>query len=424
MGIYKGKKIIVLGGKPKGTVEVINYLQKKEAYVIVVDYLPADKSPGKKMADESWDMSTADIEGIYTKALKAKVNGVFAGIHDFNIDKALKLAKKLNLPCYTTEEQLKQTTDKNYYKKLFIDFGVPVVPEYKITEEDLYHGELDIDYPILVKPADSNAGQGISICYNEEELKEGWQKGLKFANNQEVLAEKYITAPEATIYYILQDGKIQLSAMADRHTAHGDKYTIPLPVLYTFPSQHLGTYLNTINDKVIKALEHIGLKNGMLFIQTFIDQEGFKLYDVGFRVSSTQEYQFIEKYCEYNPLEMLTDYALTGKMGEKNIEKLVDPFFDNQFAFNITFLVEPGTIAKITGKNEVEKLKGILKVDVNHHEGEHIPESAKGTLRQVGVRVFGIAKTEEEMSTTIQRVDELLDILDENGNTLKLFSEL
>ena len=48
----KGKKLLILAGRPVGTEDIIKYAKSKGVYTIVVDYLPKEKSIGKRLADE------------------------------------------------------------------------------------------------------------------------------------------------------------------------------------------------------------------------------------------------------------------------------------------------------------------------------------------------------------------------------------
>ncbi len=420
MSLYTGKKILILGGTPSGSTDVVEYLKENGAQTIVAGYFPIDRSPAKQIADECWDISTSEVTKICDKARAAQVDGVFAGIHDFNLQRAIEVCNRLHLPCYTSQDQLEKTLVKSYYKKLFREFDVPVVPEFKIKEGEIENSEPNIDYPVLIKPVDATAGQGISICHNKKELKKGFKEALSYSNRKEIIIEKYIEAPEATIYYVLQDGTIMLTAMADRYTENGDAYTIPLPVLYTFPSKHLNTYIESLNDKVIAALQSIGLKNGMLFIQTFIDEKGFQFYDMGYRLSATQEYRFIEEICGFNPLKMMVDYSVTGKMGRKNIEKRVDPGFNGKQACNITFLAEPCTIERFIGLEEIKKMPGVIKFEKNHLEGDTIPPSATGTLIQVVIRIFAIVDTKEAMKSLIKEIDDTFDVISTTGKSVKM----
>lgn len=418
MGLYSSKTILILGGKPIGSSDIISYLKENGAYTIVTDYLPAKHSYAKQIADESWDLSTSDVDAICDKIIEDQVDAVFTGVHEANIRMASDICDRLNIPFYTTKEQLIKTSIKSEYKQLFRDFDIPVVPEFALNELTFNGALSKIEYPVLMKPIDGTGGYGISICHDEKELRNGYEKTLNSSAIKKVIAEKFISAKEATIFYVIQNGKIMLSAMADRDTKNGDKHTIPLPVLYTFPSKYLANYLNTLNDKVINAFESIGLKNGMAFIQTFIDDYKFQFYDMGFRLSGTQEYHIIEHLCGYNPLKMMVDYSLTGKMGRENIQPLIDPFFNGKNACIITFLANPCTIGNFVGIGEIKKLQGVIKIVKNYQTGDTIPYSSLGTLNQVVLRVFVVADKNDEMKSLIQIIINKIDILSNDGKSV------
>ena len=56
---FENKKILVLGANPE-TANIVKVAQSLGVYTIVTDYLPAEKSPAKQIADEILDISTAD----------------------------------------------------------------------------------------------------------------------------------------------------------------------------------------------------------------------------------------------------------------------------------------------------------------------------------------------------------------------------
>lgn len=414
------KKLLVMGGKPIGSYDIVEYAKSIGTHTIVADFLKKDSSLAKQTADEAWDVSTADVDVICKMAKESNVDGVFTGIHEFNIQKSLEVANRLDIPFYATKEQLEITSIKSKYKQLFREFGVPVVPEYNLNKETFDLDIKKLEFPVLIKPVDGSGGRGISICYEETEVKEAFDKALEFSATGKVLVEKYITAKEATIFYIIQNGKIMMTAMADRHIGNGDEYTIPLPLLYTFPSKHQEYYLRNINQNVIDAFSSIGLENGMVFIQTFVEDSQFWFYDIGFRLTGTQEYHILEEICGYNPLKMLVDYSLTGKMGDFDVEPLVDPYLKGKSACNITYLAKPSTIGKFIGIEEIEKLPGVIKTVKNHQPGDVIPETALGTLIQVILRVFIVSDSYDEMINTVDRINEIVDVLSVEGESVML----
>lgn len=411
------KKLLVLGGKPIASLDIVNYAQSKGVFTVVADYLSQDSSLAKKQADETWEYSTAEIDLLCKNIEEQGVTGVFTGVHEFNIQRALDICERLQLPFYSTKEQWDILSDKHKYKQLFSEFGLPKIKEF-------YSGKIDnlqldkIQYPVIVKPTDGSSGFGVKTCMNSEELAENIKLAVQKSQSSSVLIEEYVSAPEVTIFYIVKDGKIMLSAMADRETYKFEENVIPLPTLYTFPSEHLSLYENKYNPKIVDALNSVGIKNGMLFMQAFWRNDECLIYDIGFRLTGTQEYNLISKICGYNPLEMLVDYSLTGKMGEEDIEDKVDPHFKGKYASIITILSNPGKISMIEGTETIEQLPWVEKFLLNHEIGEEIPHTAKGTLVQIMARAFVICDTKEQVEKTENSVRELFKVKDELGNNM------
>ena len=225
-------------------------------------------------------------------------------------------------------------------------------------------------------------------------------------------------SPEVTIFYIARNGKILLSAMADRETRSFRKGVIPLPVMYTFPSVHLSDYERYFNEKVVSVLSEVGVRDGMLFMQAFWRDGKVYIYDVGYRLTGTQEYNLLSRICGYNPLEMMVDYALTGRMGEKDIEPLVDPRFGGKYAGIVTCLMMPGTIKEFVGIQEIEQADGVVKFLLNHEVGETVSEERLGTLGQVAARAFVVADEKEQLEEIRKRVMSVLKVISIDGKDL------
>lgn len=108
---YK-KTILFLGGFPQ-MIDVIKTAKKMGINTIVTDMDP--NSLAKKHADKAYDVSTNDIDSLERICKEEHVDGVFNGFEDFNIHIALKLCKRLQLPFYANENQLKIITNKDEF---------------------------------------------------------------------------------------------------------------------------------------------------------------------------------------------------------------------------------------------------------------------------------------------------------------------
>ena len=412
-------KLLVLGGKPIGSCDIVNYANRIGVYTIVTDYLSSEASPAKRIANETWNISTADVDLLCDKIKDEDIKAVFTGSHEFNISRTIEICERLNLNFYTSSSVYNRLSNKEVYKTIFEQAGMPKIKEfYKGDYRKIDYS--NIIYPVIIKPVDGSGGFGVKKCFSEFALRENAPLAGQSSHRGEVLIEECILAPEVTIFYIVQNGKIHVSAMADRITHSFVDNVIPLPVLYTFPSNYLESYNEKFDKKVISALSEVGVKNGMLFIQAFWKDEQCYIYDIGYRLTGTQEYNLISNICGYNPLEMLVDFSLTGHMGTTNIEGRINPFFYGKKAAIVTFLMRPGTISAFKGIETVEKIDGVIKFVLNHEVGETVPCSALGTLVQVAARAFVIAPSFEELHGIVCQVRKSFSVIGENGEALDI----
>ena len=416
MSDINGKRLLILGGVVLSC-DIIKQAKKQGAYVLVTDYL--EESPGKKIADKSFMVSTTDIDAVVELIKKENVDGMITGFVDSMLPYYQAICEKTSIPCYVTKEQIDIVTNKKRFKKLCQSFDVPVVAEYEIQYPFTLQDVKNINYPVLIKPVDNSGARGIYICETPEDLIDNYEKSLSFSSSKKVLVERYITAKEATIFYIIQDNEICLSAMADRHVKNNQIGIIPLPVAYTFPSKHLEKYQETLNSKVVEMFKSIGVRNGMIFIQAFVENENIIFYEMGYRLTGSLEYKIISKLNGFNPMEMMINFALTGSMNEIRIKDIVNPNYKG-WGFNITFLVKPGKIGSMLGIEEVSSLEGVIDVVASYSEGDIILESSIGTLKQVILRVFATTKTKNEMANLMDKIHGLIKVYSVDGENMLL----
>lgn len=171
------KKILILGG----TFHMVNVVETAKRigyYTIVADNMLG--SPAKKIADKSYDINTADIRKLAEIGRKEQIDGVFTAFDDINTWHAVALCKTLHLPFYATPAQLEITSHKKRFKEYCRTFGVQVIEEYDC--DPVMGLEFPVvKFPVIVKPADSFASKGITVCYKEEEIAKKAVGGSKSA---------------------------------------------------------------------------------------------------------------------------------------------------------------------------------------------------------------------------------------------------
>ena len=408
----KGKRLLILGGM-RISCEIVRKAKAMGVYTLVADYNKIEDSPGKQIADEAVDLSVIDVEAVVNYIKENRIDGVFVGFNDMLLPYYAEICEKTGLPCYGSKEQFETFIAKDKYKALCRQFGVPIIPEYDINDEN-------INYPVLVKPVDSSGSRGITICHNRQELKEAVASGKKASKTGKVLIERYLDGREVTVFWTFQNGNYYLSALANRHVKHnqGDD-VIPLPVGYTFSSVFLPKYRSEVEENCKRMFRHLGIKDGMMFMQCKVEDGTCYVYDIGFRPTGSLEYKILRRVCGYDPLEMMIKFALTGKMGEESIADKVNPLFATP-AFNVSCLSAPGTIKDITGIEEAKAMPEVEDVVIAHTPGETITPQMKGLLAQITVRVLGTVKSKEELLPIMQKIGNTIHIVSDTGEELLL----
>ncbi len=400
-----GKKLLVLGAT-RLMAEIVREAQRYGAYVIVVDY--NEEAPAKSIADEKLLLDATDVEGLSEYVLKNNVDGILTGFADSLLPAYIQLCAKTNRPCYLTEQMLKLSTDKNYFKQLCRRFQISTIREYNAEEKIT-------NFPLIVKPVDNSGSRGISICENASQLQDGIQTALACSKSKSILIEDYLLYPESTVFYYFIEGKPYLISVSDRHVAYIRDGFVRLPTGYTFNSGKMNWFYETVHPKFSEMFKFMGVRNGLIFIQGFLTDDDFIPYEAGFRLTGSLEYRIFEKMYQANTLGILIDYALNG-----NTEDILDgtDFVNNdRKAYNLSVLIKPGKIEKIVGIDEVCAHNNVLSSFNTYETGDVLPENSWGKLAQIGLRFFyyGDDATCEEI---LSLVDHHLHVFNEHGDDL------
>lgn len=410
---YTGRTLLVLGGKPIGSCDIVAYAQACGARVIVTDYLEPSQSPAKQLADEAWELSTAEVGLLVERARSRGVDAVFTGAHEFNLRQAQQVCQELGLPFYAEPGQLELTSDKRRYKGVFASHGLDSIPEL--------HASGPRTYPLLLKPVAGSGAHGIRLCEDEAAFVCSYPRALEEAGDPAgVLIEPYLQGTELTAFYLVQDGRARLSALADRLTTPVGSGLIRLPCFYRWPSRQLARYRERVDAGVVAALAAMGLRDGMAFVQFMLSDGRFLPYDMGFRLTGTQEYHLLQRACGFNPLHMLVDHAMTGHLGQAGAQVRIDPRFGGRHAASLTLLARPGRIGRFVGLEQAATFEHVVRVIPNHPPGTLIPDAASGTLNQVAVRILLLAESEMALQAAVAAAARCVRVLDTNGRDMLL----
>ena len=407
--LMKDNKLLILGGKPIGSCEITKAAMEMGYYTIVADYLPVESSAAKRISDEHWDISTAEVDEMAKRCLEENVAGVITGVNEFNIRKKIEVCEKLSLPQYCSMKQWEFCENKAQFKKMCEKHGIPVARTYSKDDE--------IDFPVIVKPVDSSGSRGFSVCHNRQELDNAIELALNFSASKEYLIEEYIQCEATIIHYTAVEGEIIFSGMSDKHsqTLEGGSSVM---ALQTFPSASIERYLSDINAKAINMFKDLGAKNGPIWIEAFNDEKTgrFIFNEMGYRFGGSLTNYPVKHFYGIDQVDLL----LKNAMGEKCSFEKPEGFIPETEKYCILPIhLKPGTIHKIEGVDKSEAIDGVVKVVLVHFEGDEIQDW--GTAQQVFCYLHVAYNTDEELSRLIRSVKDELSVKDTDNNEMLFF---
>jgi biotin carboxylase len=414
--MINGNKVLLVMGGFAQVCDIVENARSKNIYVIVTDYLK--DSPAKKIADESHMVSITDINGMVELCKSRNVDGIMNYCIDPGQKPYQQICEKLGLPCYGTKEQFDIMTNKDLFKNECVKNGLDIIPSYKIEDFSEPDKKNKIEYPVVIKPADGRASKGTTLCHSKSEIKRAIDIAMSFSQREKVVIEKFMTGQEVVIKYFVCDGEISFTSMADLYTCYrknGERAYIGTQI---FPSKHYPKFKTEVDSKVRNLIKNIGIKNGPMSFDGFFDGEKFRFFDPSFRMGGAQDWRIVEAISGVNISDLLTNFALTGKMGDCQSIRVVDNKFIEKASAMLYFLVREGQIKKIRGLNEALKVKSVIGYHMSHNEGDIV--SQRGTSDHVVIRFLLVSNNNKRLKDDILKIQKLFSVIDDKGDDMLL----
>ena len=248
-------------------------------------------TPIAKISDIFYHVDTQDIEGVKAVVNKEKIDGIFVGASEVNIEPAIKISEQTDARFYVTAKQWEILANKATFKRYCLEYGVPVVPEYKIPA-DYKRGDIEnLNYPVLLKPTDSSGARGMNACYRADDFDKFYAEAMSWSKKKEVIIEELITgADEVFFQYTIQNGECSLTSCFTKVFVKSENDNLILPIFHMYPSKYIDEYFATVHESVCRMFKAIGIRDGVMTLQSFYRDGRFYVFEAGFRMGGAQNY--------------------------------------------------------------------------------------------------------------------------------------
>lgn len=346
------KKFLILGGS-EFQIPLIKKAKELGYYVGVIDI--NDNSPAFKYADKKYKASLKDKETVLEFAKEFEPDGITVGMVDIAVPTCAYVATQLNLPGID-EQTAKKVTDKYEMIKAFDKCKVPH-PWYKyVSKSDvIYHKEIKVSFPAIVKPVDMAGSRGIFLVNDEKELYQSIEKSSKASDRGDIIVEEYMDGPEVSVELVVKNGKPYVIQITDKTTSGAPHFA---EIGHLQPSQLPASTLEKVKEVACRAAISLDLQNSLGHAEIKITSNGPKMVEIGARAGGDG---IGEQLVELSTGVSFPEMAIQIAMGE---EIVIPDKIENKASCIRFILSRKGILQSVNGVEQANMIENISEIKI------------------------------------------------------------
>lgn len=272
------KRILIIGASIL-QLPAIRKAKDMGYYVGVADYNP--NAVGIAYADEFFNVSTIDINGVVEAAKSFRPDGIMTLATDMPMRSVAAVCKELGLPGISTETAIK-ATDKGEMIKAFEEHGVEHPWFFIVEDKDSFESLIEkIKYPCIMKPTDSAGSRGVVLCHGQAELLKNYEYSSGESRRGAVIIEEYLQGPEFSVEVMVVDGEPHVLQITDKITTGAPHF---VEMGHTQPTRQPKNVQEQIRDLACRAVKAVGINIGPAHVEMILTDKGPKMVELGARM--------------------------------------------------------------------------------------------------------------------------------------------
>lgn len=398
---------VILGGTVPHA-ELIRQLKDRGYYTVLIDYF--ENPPAAEYADVHCRDSAMDYDVVLRIAKDYNAELILSSCLDQQINIAMRAAEELGISHPFSSETAIKVTDKRLMKKIMLENGIPTA-RYQIAEKGVSLSEVDLSFPLIVKPSDSCGSAGVYRLDTDEQkaFDEAVKGAAHFSRTGKVLIEEYITGTEMSVHGYIEAGRAKLLFGTCKITAMTGGITMQLCNLY-IPrlKDSLQTKLEEIADKIVKAFELP--EYSPLFMQVIVRNGEVYVIEFSPRVAGGTSSEVARIYTGFDLISYSIDSYLKIQKSQEGgrLEKYVCCF---------PLYAEAGFFDHITGADALRKDGTVHHEIILKSKGDEINWSKPSSANVMKYLIDG--ESFDDCYRKLKIADDATDIIDTAGKTMR-----
>ncbi len=237
---------------------------------------------GEEVADYFYPISITEKEAILKKCEEIGIDGICSIGSDLAMITVNYVASRLGL-VGNTEKCVKASTNKHLMRKRFEECGDPS-PKSILVESVIDLNDVNLNYPIIIKPIDRSGSRGITKLEHEHSVK--LKDAIEYAKGQGfekyALVEEFVPGQEYSVECISWHGRHYLLSMTQKFTTGSPHF---IETAHLEPVVIDKNTLEKVKHIVFHALSSLQIENGASHSEIKImEQEKIEIIEIGGRM--------------------------------------------------------------------------------------------------------------------------------------------
>lgn len=398
------KTALVLGGTVPH-IELIRQLKERGYYTILVDYLP--NPPAKKYANMHIQESTLDHDIVYQIARKFKADLVIAACIDHANRTACDVLEKLGKHFPYSAQTAKEVTDKCLMKQILKSNNIPTSDFVIVDNADV---DINLEYPLVVKPVDSNGNRGIRKVESSVDIKEAIVDAINASKTGTAIVEEYVGGVETSIYSYVLNGEAHIILSNERQVKYDEKTGKMPGYAMIYPCSEVSRLKSKIQDICNNTAKAFRLDNTPLLIQAKIQGDEIKIIELMPRIGGGQSYWNIKKLTGFDIISATIDSF-------EGIEPNLDYHTPDCITVTNNIYTKSAIFGRVVGGEYLLNNHLVDEFKVLRHEGDVIEEDLSSGNRVCSFVISG--NTREQILHRVKEAFDIIKVYDINGKEIK-----
>lgn len=236
---------------------------------------------GEKYVDKYIQADYSDKDAILKIAVQEEIDTICACCNDFGVYTAAYVAEKLGLPGYDSYETTLLLHEKDKFKRFAKKNGIisPWTESFDSYEEAM-HFLFTVSFPVIVKPTDASAGNGIKRIDSIHDAEDAVAEAFKKSRAGRIVVEQFIEGTQHGFCTYLINQKV-VAVCSNNEYSILNPYRVEID---TYPADNYNEVEHILVGQIERIAALLQLKDGIFHLQYIMNQHTPQIIEVMRRV--------------------------------------------------------------------------------------------------------------------------------------------